>query len=70
MDHLLESGKCPTHAQFHGEPDMSVANSDKREDEGKDRLAKLASFQLMMIRHAMKCMRLLPLQQSLGSRRA
>ncbi|EPT01363.1 hypothetical protein FOMPIDRAFT_1120364 [Fomitopsis schrenkii] len=31
-----------------------LLESDKREDEGKDRLAKLASFQLMMIRHAMK----------------
>ncbi|TFY57482.1 hypothetical protein EVJ58_g6994 [Rhodofomes roseus] len=31
-----------------------LLESDTQEDEGQDRLAKLAAFQLMMIRHAMK----------------
>lgn len=55
MDHLLESGKGLASARHHGDSDVRSATSDKQEDEGQDRLAKLASFQLMMIRHAMKC---------------
>ena len=55
MDHLLESGKGPAGARHHGGPDLWSATSEKQEDEGQERLAKLASFQLLMIRHAMKC---------------